>query len=133
MPQAGTSQKLPLKRTKRKGQEREGLQRDRECLNNHTRDMRHDFVKPKSNSILDILASSSGAFGRFFRKMHGKSSHDLRHRTSSSPGKTAGLFPSRLVVPDSVVAATIHQIVRGGEAKIQAGDGLRCFGVCLLF
>ena len=117
MPQAGTSQKLPPKRTKRKGQEREGLQRDRECLNNHTRDMRHDFVKPKSNSILDILASSSGAFGRFFRKMHGKSSHDLGHRTSSSPGKTAGLFQSRLVVPDSVVAANDSSNRTGGRGQ----------------
>lgn len=73
-------------------------------------------MKLGANSVLEALSKSSGAFGRFYQKMHGKSSLDLGHRTPSSP-EGNNLFPSRLVVPASAVADRGTKGARQGRGR----------------
>ena len=75
-------------------------------------------AKSEFNSPVLELECSRGAFGRFLTLMHGKSNHDLGHRTSPSP-ETHDLFPSRLAVPASVAAVDCakKRATRRGRAR----------------
>ena len=82
------------------------------------RDGNMDAVPTKigANSTVEVLGKSHGAFGRFFRKMHGKPTSGLGQVTSSSPGRFK-LFPSRFVLPASVVADTSSKNAKSGRGR----------------
>ena len=107
-------------RHKEKGQGQRQEERRAQGERDHVsrRDCNMDAVPTKigANSTVEVLGKSHGAFGRFFRKMHGKPTSGLGQVTSSSPRRFK-LFPSRFVLPASVVADTSSKNAKSGRGR----------------
>ena len=89
---------------------------ERGLVSRHEGNMDAAPTKLGANSTVEVLGSSHGAFGRFFRKMHGEPMSGSGQVTSPSSGRFK-LFPSRFVWPASVVADTSIKNAKSGRGR----------------